>query len=267
MYINTQNPSWLTTSNYQQSERPELHITRSKCRLKLYDRKVYLNKGDNFELEVFNPNSHVIGFRIKLNGQHISQSKIVLQPGQRVYLERFIDTNAKFKFDTYEVETNNKQVDKAIANNGLLEVEYFSIIQPLIGNSTFTYLNGSLTTAGGYYYSSPTTEVPYTFTNTCSTSVGCDSLNSGPELKTLGNIVKSNVKETGRVEAGVKSDQQFTTVNYDFNSLAFATDFIQLLPVIEKPLEVNKLRNYCTGCAYRVRDKKWKFCPKCGTEI
>ena len=102
---------------------PEAHITRSKSksrgRLKIYnDNTVYLDQGEEFEIEVFNPTTKTILAKIDFNGEMISHSGLVLRPGQRVFLERFFDDNRKFKFEVYEVENT----DKAIAEAGIAKV-------------------------------------------------------------------------------------------------------------------------------------------------
>ena len=102
---------------------PEAHITRSKSksrgRLKIYNNNtVYLDQGEEFEIEVFNPTTKTILAKIDFNGEMISHSGLVLRPGQRVFLERFFDDNRKFKFEVYEVENT----DKAIAEAGIAKV-------------------------------------------------------------------------------------------------------------------------------------------------
>ena len=58
------------------------------------------------------------------NGKEISQAGLVIRPGQRIYLERYLDIAKKFKFETYEVEDSNESKE-AIAKNGEVKVEFF----------------------------------------------------------------------------------------------------------------------------------------------
>jgi hypothetical protein len=102
---------------------PEAHITRSKSksrgRLKIYNNNtVYLDQGEEFEIEVFNPTKKTVLAKIDFNGEMISHSGLVLRPGQRVFLERFFDDNRKFKFEVYEVENT----DKAFAEAGIAKM-------------------------------------------------------------------------------------------------------------------------------------------------
>ncbi len=104
---------------------PTAHITKKKSRLKVYNGHiVFLNDKDNFELEIHNPKQQPVLAKIKLNGKYISTSGVVLKPGQRVFLERFLDTNNKFEFSTYEVE-NTPQNRSAIDLNGLVTIEFY----------------------------------------------------------------------------------------------------------------------------------------------
>jgi len=86
--------------------------------------KVFLNDGDEFEIELFNPLTVSVLADIKLNGQSISKTGLVLKPGQRVYLDCFIDDKKKFIFKTYEIDGSQESLD-ATLNNGLLEVFFY----------------------------------------------------------------------------------------------------------------------------------------------
>ena len=79
------------------------HITKNRNRSKIYENSVYLKDGENFEIELFNPTTSRVLAKITINGNSISNSGIVLKPGERVYLERFIDSNNKFVFETYQI--------------------------------------------------------------------------------------------------------------------------------------------------------------------
>jgi hypothetical protein len=82
---------------------PEAHITSKKSRLKVYDSKnIYLKDESNFEIELHNPTSIRYMAKIWINGKLVSKSGIVINANQRVYLERFIDENAKFVFKTFQ---------------------------------------------------------------------------------------------------------------------------------------------------------------------
>lgn len=99
-------------------------ITRSKSRLKTYGENVYIKSGENFEIELFNGHTDNVMAKIWINNKLISQSGLVLKPGQRYFLERFIDSNNKFKYETYAVDGSG-DASRAIANNGLVKVEFY----------------------------------------------------------------------------------------------------------------------------------------------
>jgi hypothetical protein len=86
--------------------------------------KVYLQDKEEFQIELFNPLQDCVLADIKLNGNSISKSGLVLNPGQRYYLDCFIDDKKKFVFNTYEVEDTD-EVKQAISKNGLLEVFFY----------------------------------------------------------------------------------------------------------------------------------------------
>jgi len=112
------------TANYGSTE-PTAFVTKGRQRVKQYnDSSVYLNNRDEFELELFNPTTSKVMAKIELNGISIGAG-IVLRPGERVFIERYLEEARKFMFQTYEVNGNNKEVQKAIANNGDVRVLFY----------------------------------------------------------------------------------------------------------------------------------------------
>lgn len=123
-------------NNYQAPAVPTANIAVNKSRIKLYTKGLdmptyYLQKGQEFQIELFNPTSDVLLAKIILNGKAISQGGLVLNPGQRVFLDRYFDVAKKFLFDTYEV-ANTTEVKKAIENNGDIKVEFYREITPVV---------------------------------------------------------------------------------------------------------------------------------------
>jgi hypothetical protein len=231
---------------------PTAYITKKKSRLKVYNGHiVFLNDKDNFELEIHNPKQQPVLAKIKLNGKYISTSGVVLKPGQRVFLERFLDTNNKFEFSTYEVE-NTPQNRSAIDLNGLVTIEFYDEHIPqhinyITGASWYGTLNNSITNSPTYNsvnYSTNTNGA--VFTNTSNTS----SINL----------------ETGRVEKGLKSSQDITNTYGDFNYYTTLRVEYKILPISSKPVEVHEIRNYCTECGTKIKSN-YKFCPSCGNKL
>lgn len=136
---------------------PTAQICINKSRLKVYDKETsptyYLTNGQEFQIELFNPTSDTILAKIQLNGQYISQGGLVLRPGERVFLERYIDVAKKFLFETYEV-SNTAEVRNAIKKNGDFKVEFFRESKPLPNYGSYTYTTNAfpITINDGSYY-------------------------------------------------------------------------------------------------------------------
>lgn len=132
---------------------------------------VYLANNSEFQLELFNPTTSKILAKIKINGNYISNTGIALKPGQRVFLERYLDMAKKFKFETYPVD-NSAETKSATANNGLVEVEFYKESIPVTYtyyppvNWDWNYNNNKI-----YYSSTSTTGTP-TISNPVNTSCG-----------------------------------------------------------------------------------------------
>lgn len=237
---------------------PEAYITRKKSRAKIYHfNNLYLNDGELFEIELFNPKSNRVLAKIWLNGEEISGSGIIVNPGQRIFLERFIDSNNKFVYKTYEVEDTSVSLN-AVRKNGDVEVkffdEFFNTFKPTIWydpNPTFTLINSS----GNYYANN-------TFTTN---SLGVVD-NSSYSTNIAGSLATPKSVETGRVEKGESSNQSFETSYGSFNNYAIKEVKYKILPHSSKPIESKDLKKYCTECGKKVKDS-FKFCPSCGTKV
>ena len=231
---------------------PTAHITKKKSRLKVYNGHiVLLNDKDNFELEIYNPKQQPVLAKIKLNGKYISESGVVLKPGQRVFLERFLDSNNKFQFSTYEVE-NIPQNTSAIDLNGLVTIEFYDEQIPQHINYTtgvrwYGTLNNSITNSPTY------------------NSVNYSTNPNGVVLTNTSNTSSINL-ETGRVEKGFKSSQDITNTYENFNYYTTFRVEYKILPKSSKPVEVHEIRNYCTECGTKIKTN-YKFCPSCGNKL
>lgn len=107
---------------------PSVNITLNKGRIKTYTGEgmlptCYLKNGQEFEFELFNPTKDVIMAKIHINGNTMSNMGLVLRPGERIFLERYLDDAKKFKFDTYEVEDTD-EVKEATKNNGSIVIQF-----------------------------------------------------------------------------------------------------------------------------------------------
>ena len=236
------------------SKEPSAFITVRKQRQKQNGKNVYLHDRTEFEIELHNPTNDSILAKISLNGNRISNSGVVLKPGQRVFLERYLDEDRKFLFETYEV-SDSKTNQRAIENNGLVIVEFFN--KMLFTNyghlGGYTYLNNQLLygSGSGIVNGNPT------IFNT--TGLGNSNI--------IGNTSTSYAKiETGRVEKGDKSDQEFGTSYEMFNTNVSWVKEWKILPFSAKDITTKDLIKKCGGCGTKVKDN-YKFCPQCGNQV
>ena len=291
----------MKTTKSGSNDTPQAWVAIKRNRQKIYDgkgsipSKIYLKDGQEFEIELYNPTPSRYLVKFKINGKYQSDRGLILNPGQRYFLDRFIDEDRKLAFQTYEVE-NTKTNQKATEKNGLLEVEFFSEVEvkfntpgswTVYNPPTYWYNSGNL--LGGF---------GGTLNNTGSSNLVGKLTTSGSSTTTInaasGNLsnanftftsngdsafyssvgMESNVKsvtldssfETGRVEKGDKSDQKFQNGYGDFYAWAAYTSEVQIIPLSQKPAETQEIRSYCTGCGSRMKKPTWKFCPNCGTE-
>lgn len=196
------------------------------------ERVVYLNNGDDFQIQLFNPERTTIGAEVYVNGEKLS-GILVLKPGERIWLERFTDRTVKFKFSTYNVEDGySEEVQNAIADNGVITVKFFKERKK------------------NYWRCD------------CGSSMNEKSFKDSYRNDILS---LSSTIETGRISEGGYSSQKFNNVNIDFEYCPFRTEVIKILPVSRKPYNSSDLNKiYCTECGRKL-NPKYKFCPYCGT--
>lgn len=203
--------------------------------------KVYLSDKEEFKIELYNPLQDCVLADIKLNGKSISQTGLVLNPGQRFYLDCFIDDKKKFIFNTYEVDDSTETM-KAIEKNGLLEVFFYkeSVVTLNNWNNRFNkviverYYTGHPwypwgSCYGGVYSSGSGTITTGLTTNT----IGSFTTNTANSIYTTGtNVTLGNGNlvntTTGTVDlTGLKVDAYYssnlqnigsTTTSYTSNS-------------------------------------------------
>jgi hypothetical protein len=86
--------------------------------------KIYLQDGQKFQIELHNPLTESVLADIRVNGNSVSKSGIVLRPAERFYLDCFVDDKKKFIFKIYEVEDTSES-KQAISKNGTIEVYFY----------------------------------------------------------------------------------------------------------------------------------------------
>lgn len=243
------------------SDNNNVKIAVNKSLLKEYiksnERVVYLHDNTEFQLQLFNPFSYVIGVKIKFNDYEMSKSHLVLRPGERIWLDRFIDNDNKLLFSTYTVDDTN-EAKQAIKNNGYVEVSFYR-----------EYKNSYAATPYISSWASTPTYVDL-WQTTCTSSAGDTCLQANINTSSCtcnycsSSLTAMSEIETGRIEQGSKSKQTFIDVNYDFESYAFAIEKIHLLPESQRPITSSNLnKKYCHACGHKL-DTKFKYCPFCG---
>jgi len=253
----------------QTSAKPSAWIVtpNDKGRKSIKSGKVFLEDKEEFEIEIFNPLTVSVLADIKLNGQSISKTGLVVKPGQRVYLDCFIDDKKKFKFSTYEIENSGEALE-ATQNNGVLEVFFYKedvitlnnwqrrfdriivekhypynpypwynpyTIYGTGGGSTFTTNGSSRIWQSNVLGTITTSNAYYSSNNSYTSRVDLPNLNIAGSLST-------NSIETGRVEKGEKSKQKFTEVDMDFEKNYISSTIIQMLPESRKPAEIKQIK-------------------------
>jgi hypothetical protein len=250
-----------------------------KGRKSIKSGKCFLEDNSSFEIELFNPLAVSVLADIKLNGQSISKTGLVVKPGQRVYLDCFIDDKKKFIFKTYEIDGSQESLD-ATLNNGLLEVFFYKedvitldnwkskfdriIVEkwypvyypsypyhrPSIWYGTSSPVYGSCVTTNGLNsFGSLTNGTITNSTSLYSSNSINSSYTSGDYLsnysESLANYsapISNTSLETGRIEKGDISKQKFTEIDMDFEKHYIASTIIQILPESRKPAEVKDVK-------------------------
>jgi hypothetical protein len=260
MYYNTtQTPgAWIVDPN-------------DRGRKKIFlNNKIYLENNKEFLIELFNPLQDAVLAKITINGKNASENGLILRPGERFYLDCFINDKKKFIFKTYEIENTNESLN-ATSNNGYIEVSFFKEKNSQPYNNIW---NSSTSTS----YTPSVTITPCSSTITIGTNTGVSGINFGS--LTSGNSTFTNCcndsfrnfsksidkTETGRVEKGSNSNQKFESVSMDFESYSLTKVSYQILPESKKPIETKELKkNFCNFCGFKNKD--YKFCPNCGEKI
>ena len=259
---------------YQKNDdKPCAYITKNKQRIKQFGQNVYLKDGSEFEIELYNPSRNTVLSKIKINGEFISGGGIILRPGERVFLERYLDVRRKFKFETYSVDSTNETMN-AIANNGDVEILFYEeedIIDVRLNSypwtNDYTYINRDINTGGSYPRYGVTFTTSNTVINSADANINLTSLNTSNDTVNRPLTKKSKSIETGRVEKGSSSNQEFNSVSKNFNSWTVSTSVWKLLPESQRPVEKRDLIEKCPKCSTKVKKSSWKFCPECGHQL
>ena len=286
---------------------PSAIVTVNGSEKKIYDNnQIFLNPNDNFEFRFFNPLQEKLGIEIIFNGQKKDKSLLILNPGEDVSIDRFLNDKKKMKYSTYFIDGKNEQAVKASEKNGLVTFNFYK--EELWNNINYSYTttystaglygsshlphfgntySGSLDVSGSitnttnysdYICEKSDKDIVYSnyINNTTTSNTTLDSMNiNATYTASLGDTTKSFTPqnqtyeklETGRVEKGEESNQDFETIDTKFQSTPFHSISYMLKPESTKQKNIGEIRNYCPNCSYRIRKKSWNYCPKCSEEL
>lgn len=247
---------------------PTAKIAINKGLVKHYGNKVYLSDGQEFQIELFNPKTTPVLAQIYFNDKKITNSGFVLLPGQRVWIERFIDENCKFKFNTYFVE-NNEATKKAIEKNGKVRIEFYNE-RMIFSSNYYTIDNNWWNQNPSWIFKSDCINTNYCNTNYCNSNLDIKRNYLGDisyfNINNTTNLNQSNI-ETGRIEKGALSNQSFKNYNGEFEQYYFHSINYQLLPFSQKPQYMKDLKRKCFLCGTKIKNNKAKFCELCGSKL
>jgi len=281
------------------NKNPQAFIAKNNNRFKVYNPgTVYIDDGTEFQLEFWNPTDKTILAKFSFNGEDNSMGTgLILRPAERVWLDRYLNKEKKFKFETYKFE-NNKQGRDATRNNGLVSISFFKEKNPnhcirrywsrgwqsynpswTYDASAYTYKPGTLPPKYGSiefisHITGPCFDGTVFTTDSVNTNYKVDeNLVSGNMSANVFNCnaklnepkQSSNLDVTGRVSIGSHSDQKLTDIDMEFEVFSFYNIEYKIKP-IEKKTSGN-VTTYCTSCGYRKRKSQWKVCPICGNKF
>ena len=239
------------------------------------ERTVYLNDGTEFQIYLKNPYQTHLGVKIYVNNQVIGSNMLVLRPGQSFWLDRFLNDNKKFLFSTYDVE-NTAEMKYATNNNGKVKIEFYH------EKEETPYFNGMLTTTPlktnfDWTNYNVTCILDNPINTRCYSTVNIEnSANAATNSALASTLYDTSVSakntndsylETGRVEKGGVSRQEFEYCDINFDYYAFKTENILILPTSRKQIRAEETRRrYCSQCGKKVNPKD-KFCSNCGAKL
>jgi hypothetical protein len=273
---------------------PELFISVNRNRIKHYvqDQKIvtYLKPGTEFELEFNNKTDSCWLAKILINDKPISDSGLVLSPGEHTYLERYLDSPKKFKADIYSVD-DVAETQTALQQNGKIVVQFFKEIvpttttwiyrphpwpySPVRRQSTPWWGTHEITYTSGGSVDSDTLKMRTRSTKMSAQSKGINE-SFAPDTSVMycasvdiGNMSSPKTVETARVEEGSHSNQNFNTVYKQWELFPSFAKVIQILPISRKDItsqEINTVRQYCGDCGVKISNKD-NYCYKCGAKL
>lgn len=248
-------------SYWTNSRNPGVSLTIAKNEVKpARDGMFYLKDGQDFELKLENKGSYPILAKISWNGAD-EPNGLILTPGQKIFLERFLNENKRLTYKVAEISEELK--DFVDAKLGEVKVSFYKeiITLPDLPGPTSPYPPSWPIDQGPgspylpnhpynpYYYSDNTSGGPIFRSNDLTLNASNMSLNS------------KSIK-VGKISQGEKTSQEFIKSNREFEDKPFYEKTLNIIPIENKPADL-LIRKYCSECGSKKKDK-WKYCPYCG---
>lgn len=253
--------------------------------------KIYLSPDQNFEIELFNPLTEAVLSEIKVNGKSVSSTGLVIRPGERCYLDCFVDDKKKFVFKTYSVE-DTEESKNAISKNGVVEIFFYKEetlklnnwreILPIIERRyypvypywwnwpyypyhyTYPYYTTNNTMGSGCY--GTTNNLNINSTTTSFNLSNADFVGNCSTQALYSSNINKQTFETGRIEKGELSSQTFEDIDMQFEKYHISNVIYQLLPESQRPIETKELKKFCEECGKNLKGTE-KFCSECGNKL
>lgn len=264
------------------------------------ENRVYLKNGQQFQIFLKNFRGIPVLVELSINGETQEES-VILDPKERLFLERYLSSNNKFKFNTYEMSAGLKKLIESKVELGVVTVKVYAlqsvyadkevkasphVLHQVDFNSQPTYGTGDFLSTFVTACSNPTTGNMATYGTKCSSkSKGISSPNKlvnysfSLDQKSIDRELAEEVyeeethtkAEIGAIEKGEYSDQKFEGCP-DFRKGRFLESYtIHVYPVSAQSSQEKKSSKiegavYCSVCGRKQKSGQ-KFCPADGTEF
>lgn len=267
------------------------------------ENRVYLKNGQQFQIFLKNFRGIPVMVELTINGE-TQEETIILDPQERIFLERYLSSNNKFKFNTYELSAGLKKLIESKVELGVITARVYAVesvysdrdvkitntpkVQHVVDWSTMpSYYGGvaqfstteltNLYTAVAPIIGTTSASRYETKTNNKNGSnfVGYSYVkdHSNADMELSDQILQevSARAEIGVIEKGAYSDQKFEGCP-DFRKGRLLDAYtIHVYPVSIQASEEKKSSKiegaiYCSVCG-RKQKKGQLFCPADGTKF
>lgn len=90
------------------------------------ENRVYLKNGQEFQIFLKNFRGIPVMVELTINGE-TQEETIILDPNERLFLERYLSSNNKFKFNTYELSAGLKKLIESKVELGVITARVYAV--------------------------------------------------------------------------------------------------------------------------------------------